>query len=57
LNHFENKTVTPIIDQVFELAEIQQAHARMESNQNIGKIVLKVFDDSEEKNEKQNTEL
>jgi len=57
LNHFENKTVTPIIDQVFELAEIQQAHARMESNQNIGKIVLKVFDDSEERNEKQNTEL
>ncbi len=57
MNHFENKTVTPIIDQVFELAEIQQAHARMESNQNIGKIVLKVFDDSEEKNEKQNTEL
>ncbi len=57
MNHFENKTVTPIIDQVFELAEIQQAHARMESNQNIGKIVLKVFDDSEERNEKQNTEL
>lgn len=55
LKHFESKKITPIIDQVFDFENIQHAHARMESNQNIGKILLKVFDDSLEKNE--NTEL
>jgi NADPH2:quinone reductase len=34
--------VTPIIDSVFALARASDAHARMESSVNIGKIVLEV---------------
>lgn len=57
LKHFESKKIAPIIDQVFDLEDIQHAHARMESNQNIGKILLKVFDDNVKNNDKVNTEL
>lgn len=39
---FENKTIKPIVDSVFNLSEIQEAHTYMESNKNIGKIILKV---------------
>lgn len=35
--------VKPIIDSVYNLAEIQEAHHRMEDNLNVGKIVLKVI--------------
>ncbi|WP_449354888.1 NAD(P)H-quinone oxidoreductase [Virgibacillus natechei] len=41
---FENKKLKPVIDHVFSLDEAQQAHEHMESNKNIGKIVLKVDD-------------
>jgi tumor protein p53-inducible protein 3 len=34
--------IRPIIDSVFPIAEANAAHARMASNENIGKIVLKV---------------
>jgi len=34
--------VAPVMDQVFDLADAAAAHARMESSQHIGKIVLKV---------------
>ena len=37
-----NGTVKPIIDQVFPLTEAVAAHALMESNRHIGKILLKV---------------
>uniref|UniRef100_A0A0B7AUB6 Enoyl reductase (ER) domain-containing protein n=2 Tax=Arion vulgaris TaxID=1028688 RepID=A0A0B7AUB6_9EUPU len=47
---FANGTFQPVIYKVFQLSEIAQAHILMESNENLGKIVLKVRDDdSEEK--------
>jgi len=35
-----NKTIEPVIDSVFPLGQVAAAHARMESNQHIGKIIL-----------------
>lgn len=35
-----NKTIEPVIDSVFPFAQVAVAHARMESNQHIGKIIL-----------------
>ncbi len=32
----------PIIDRVLDWHQVQEAHRIMESNQNVGKIVLKV---------------
>ncbi|SDJ80490.1 NAD(P)H-quinone oxidoreductase [Sediminibacillus albus] len=37
---FEQNKLKPVIDTVFAMGDIQQAHQRMESNQNIGKIIL-----------------
>ncbi len=49
------KVITPVIDSVFPLANAAQAHARMESNQHIGKIMLDLtFNDktlNDEKND------
>lgn len=39
---FTSKQLKSIVDRVFPLEEVQQAHAYMESNKNIGKIILKV---------------
>jgi NADPH:quinone reductase-like Zn-dependent oxidoreductase len=33
-------TIRPVVDRVYKLAEVREAHARMESNENFGKIVL-----------------
>jgi putative PIG3 family NAD(P)H quinone oxidoreductase len=33
-------TVKPVVDRVYKLEEIREAHARMESNESFGKIVL-----------------
>ena len=49
MKHFESGKLRPIIDQVYDLEEISQAHHRMESNLNIGKILLKVFDEDNAK--------
>ena len=38
----ETGALRPVIDRVFELADIEEAHAYMESNQQIGKIVVSV---------------
>ena len=38
----EDGKVAPVVDSVFPLAEAAQAHALMESNANIGKILLRV---------------
>ncbi len=38
---FQNETVSPIVDRVFPLAEVSEAHAYMETNANFGKIVLR----------------
>lgn len=40
------KKIQPVIDSVFPLAQVAQAHARMESNQHIGKIILDVHHDN-----------
>lgn len=33
-------TITPVVDRVYKLEEVREAHARMESNESFGKIVL-----------------
>ncbi len=38
----ESKKLTPVIDRVFNFNQIQQAHEYMESNQQMGKIVVAV---------------
>jgi len=42
LPRFESGVLKPLVDSVFSLARVAEAHQRMESNQNLGKIVLKV---------------
>ncbi|KAK0056652.1 quinone oxidoreductase PIG3 [Biomphalaria pfeifferi] len=39
---FQNGTFKPVIEQVFPLSDIAKAHSMMESNQNLGKIILEV---------------
>ena len=39
---FSTGKLQPIIDTVFDWSEIAQAHQRMETNQHIGKIVMKI---------------
>jgi tumor protein p53-inducible protein 3 len=40
--YFEQGSIKPIIDTVFQIEEIAKAHLYMEENRNIGKIVLRV---------------
>ncbi len=40
--HFVSGALQPVLDRIFPLAEAAAAHAYMETNQNIGKIVLRV---------------
>ena len=47
LHHFRDGQLKPIIDQVFSLSEIADAHKRMEANLNVGKILLKVFQEDD----------
>ncbi len=42
LPRFESGALQPIIDRVFPLSQAAEAHRYMESNQNIGKIILRV---------------
>ena len=35
-------SVKPVIDRTYKLAEIREAHLRMEANENFGKIVLEI---------------
>ncbi len=42
LGAFEHGSLRPVIDRVYPLSEVQAAHARMEANDNLGKIVLKI---------------
>ncbi len=39
---FEDGTIAPVMDRMFPLAEAAAAHARMETGEHIGKIVLEV---------------
>lgn len=52
LPHFESGVLETIIDSEFSIDEIQEAHRRMESNANVGKILLKISDDDENKKTK-----
>ncbi|MDA0351160.1 MAG: NAD(P)H-quinone oxidoreductase [Chloroflexi bacterium] len=38
---FQNETVSPVVDRVFPLVEVADAHRYMETNANFGKIVLR----------------
>jgi NADPH:quinone reductase-like Zn-dependent oxidoreductase len=40
LADFESGKLKPIIDRAFPANSVGEAHARMEANQNIGKIIL-----------------
>jgi putative PIG3 family NAD(P)H quinone oxidoreductase len=42
LSLFHDDVLRPVIDRVFPLAQAAEAHAHMESNANIGKIILSV---------------
>ncbi len=35
------KEFAPIIDSIYNITEIKEAHERMEANKNIGKIIIK----------------
>jgi tumor protein p53-inducible protein 3 len=50
MGHFVSGNLVPIIDRVFRFENIQQAHALIESNSNIGKVLIKVYDESDGKN-------
>jgi NADPH2:quinone reductase len=39
---FENKRLSPVVDQVFDLEDIRAAHECLASNQTFGKVVLRV---------------
>ena len=39
---FEDRTIAPVMDRVFALRDVADAHRRMESGDHIGKIVLDV---------------
>lgn len=36
----ENRTIRPVIDRVYKLEEIREAHTRLESNESFGKVVV-----------------
>jgi tumor protein p53-inducible protein 3 len=42
LPYFENGDLKPVIDKIYDWTDVKIAHERMENNQNIGKIILKI---------------
>ncbi|XP_068754762.1 quinone oxidoreductase PIG3-like [Montipora capricornis] len=45
--YFANGTLKTVVDSVIPMEEIQRAHKRMESNENIGKIIIQVIADED----------
>lgn len=45
---FANGMLSTVVDSIFPMEEIQQAHRRMEANENIGKIIIQVREDENE---------
>jgi len=39
---FEEGSVHPVIDSTYDWSEVQQAHRRMDNNENAGKIILTI---------------
>lgn len=50
---FLSGELRPIIDSVMPLAKVVEAHKRMEANQNIGKIILTVVDESSDESKQE----
>lgn len=42
LPKFENRLLVPVIDSVYDWKDVRDAHERMETNKNIGKIILNI---------------
>ena len=42
LHHFESGNLKPVVDRVYKLADIANAHRYMEANKNTGKIVIEL---------------
>lgn len=40
--HLESGTIKPLIDSIYSLEEVEQAHGHMEGGQHMGKIILKI---------------
>jgi NADPH:quinone reductase-like Zn-dependent oxidoreductase len=38
----ENGTIKPLIDSIYPLEQVEQAHGHMQSGQHMGKIILKI---------------
>ena len=49
LSHFASGQLKPVIDSVFPLERVQDAHMKMEQNLNTGKILLQVLEDAQQK--------
>lgn len=41
MSDFQEGNLRPIVDKVFNMSDIAQAHEYMEKNENIGKIIIK----------------
>ena len=54
---FENGKLKTIVDSVFAMDQIQLAHQRMESNENIGKIVIQITPQEDENIQESKSEL
>ena len=41
---FEDGTLRPVVDRIYDWTDVAEAHRRMEANENAGKLVLRVHD-------------
>ena len=42
--HLESGKIKPLVDSIFPLAEVEEAHSHMESGEHMGKIILRCSD-------------
>jgi len=40
--HLESGRIKPLIDSIYSLEEVEQAHGHMQSGQHMGKIILRI---------------
>ena len=48
LPHFENGTLRPIVDSVYKMEDIADAHKYMEKSSNTGKIIIQIAEQKDE---------